>query len=53
MDWELACYLELRNRRYETKLDYRLTQYELYELGADDEVVGRFREWYDNKQIGG
>ena len=53
MNFKLAFYLILRKLKYRTKLDYRLTPMELYEIGASDVVVMKYLNWYDNKQIGG
>lgn len=47
MSIRLKIYLYLRNKLYNTKLDYRLTQLELYELKASDDIVAEFRNLWD------
>ena len=44
---ELSLLLVARESVYRTKLDYRLTPMELYELGANDELVVMFLNEYD------
>ena len=47
MSIRLSIYLYLRSKVYDTELDYRLTQLELYELKASDEIVEEFRNLWD------
>lgn len=47
MSFLLECYLRARQIAYDTDLDYRLTQLELYELGADDDIILEFTNLWD------
>jgi len=47
MSIRLSIYLYLRGKTYDTELDYRLTQLELYELKASDDIVAEFRNLWD------
>jgi len=47
MSIKLHWYLIRRWVKYKTKLDYRLTQMELLELGAGEKTLEEFRMWWD------
>ena len=51
MSIRLSIYLYLRSKVYNTELDYRLTQLELYELKASDDIVAEFRNLWDEGRI--